>query len=304
MDIWVEFKYATRAQAEALYRNFFPCVEGPVWRDGSWVKNTTSEAEAEKSDVDNEESVEGDGEMASEAELASMGLGNMEVRSMKLESECTEEEKEKASSPSSSLLGSLSIGSLWSSSSKSSASEPKPTTTTPSLVMPSIPSSTPAVVPPVSPSNATSQLPFSNELRAKTLLDAQTMNKLAALFAEGFPENEFSMAQLQGCTFLSIPPIHKPRMLIVLTHRFAEAQIPARGSCPRDDCLGEERTRATRQTCEGTRESQGRAREEGEGEERGEFQTTVFFSVAFGLHGSELIDLHRSGNPRVRDFGP
>ncbi|KAL4260988.1 AAA ATPase family protein [Pleurotus pulmonarius] len=198
MDIWVEFKYATRAQAEALYRNFFPCVEGPVWRDGSWVKNTASEAETEKSDVDNEESIEGDGEMASDAELASMGLGNMEVRSMKLESECTEEEKETASSSSSSLLGSLSIGSLWSSSSKSSASEPKPTTTTPSLVMPSIPSSTPAAVPPASPSNAASQLPFSNELRAKTLLDAQTMNKLAALFAEGFPENEFSMAQLQG----------------------------------------------------------------------------------------------------------
>ncbi|KDQ27294.1 hypothetical protein PLEOSDRAFT_1064650 [Pleurotus ostreatus PC15] len=167
MDIWVEFKYATRAQAEALYRNFFPCVE--------------------------------DSEMASAAELASMGLGNMEVRSMKLESECTEEEKEKASSTSSSLLGSLSIGSLWSSSSKSTASESK-SPTSPSLVMPSIPPSlsTPAAVPPASPSNAASQLPYSNELRAKTLLDAQTMNKLAALFAEGFPENEFSMAQLQG----------------------------------------------------------------------------------------------------------
>ena len=27
MDVWVEFKNATKIQAEGLFRNFFPCAE-------------------------------------------------------------------------------------------------------------------------------------------------------------------------------------------------------------------------------------------------------------------------------------
>lgn len=34
-------------------------------------------------------------------------------------------------------------------------------------------------------------------------LDAATLNKLAKKFADGVPEEEFSVAALQGCKFLS-----------------------------------------------------------------------------------------------------
>ncbi|KAL0958625.1 hypothetical protein HGRIS_013962 [Hohenbuehelia grisea] len=30
MDVWVEFKNTSKRQAEALFRNFFPCSEGPA----------------------------------------------------------------------------------------------------------------------------------------------------------------------------------------------------------------------------------------------------------------------------------
>ncbi|KAJ8501747.1 hypothetical protein ONZ45_g12027 [Pleurotus djamor] len=200
MDVWVEFKYATRSQAESLFRNFFPCVEGPVWVDGSWVKSSSEEDDpVREDDVVDSESI-----IADESELASMGLGNLEVHAVKPMSESGEEGSLSPSSSSWSSLGNLSIGSLWSGSASSSTpSQTSPPPTTPSPI-PSSPPSSPrnSTSLPSESVNTRSAVPPSsthpNELRAKAVIDSKMMDKLATTFAESLPEAEFSMAQLQG----------------------------------------------------------------------------------------------------------
>ncbi|KAF8345503.1 P-loop containing nucleoside triphosphate hydrolase protein [Amanita rubescens] len=166
MDVWVEFRNASRWQAEALFRNFFPSTE------------------EEKDEPLNEEQIE--------REMA-------ELRKMELKK--TTEFPPKSTSTSSQSLMSLFLP-------KSMSSQPDLTSFKPDDVATarvrtvSTPDGKPKdkqfgdsnqsyLPPPVEEHILASQ-------HSAKPLDAATLNKLAKKFADGVPEEEFSVAALQG----------------------------------------------------------------------------------------------------------
>ena len=237
MDVWVEFKNASRWQAEALFRNFFPCEE--------------------------------DEEIERQQELDSVHLDdNLEIQELVRADELLLQQESKSKSSSSrvykpvdplttlSLKDGLSIPSNISSSFSSSSSTASSTlwslassatsllnsvssssTTTTTTTTTSSPSSVPppplpktytgSPIPPSSPSQSTniplpsstttnkvdkSQFGASNtaylppppdaSITAKSKmkpLDRKTLAVLAKKFADVVPEEEFSVAGLQGC---------------------------------------------------------------------------------------------------------
>ena len=167
MDVWVEFRNASRWQAEALFRNFFPSTE------------------EEKDEPLNEEQIE--------REMA-------ELRKMELKK--TTEFPPKSTSTSSQSLMSLFLP-------KSMSSQPDLTSFKPDDVATarvrtlSTPDGKPKdkqfgdsnqsyLPPPVEEHILASQ-------HSAKPLDAATLNRLAKKFADGVPEEEFSVAALQGC---------------------------------------------------------------------------------------------------------
>lgn len=179
MDVWVEFKNASKWQAEALFRNFFPS------------------AEDEKDEPLDEEQIEREMAELSKAELSKAEL--------------------KKSTGLAANPTSTSPRSLWSMFSPTSASSQ----------------------PDLTSSDASSEADVGATARARTLstpngkpkdkqfgdsnhsylpppvedhilasqhsakpLDAATLNKYAKKFADCVPEEEFSVAALQGCKHL------------------------------------------------------------------------------------------------------
>lgn len=156
MDVWVEFKNASKWQAEALFRNFFPSTEE---------------------------------DEPTEAELASIELPSP--------SSVPVTPSELASNPDSDAMFTVGSPSLPSSASTTSLSS---MTTRGSSVM----SRTMSEVGTPSTSSAPKYLPPAVEDEVAEFqhsappIDAATLSKLARQFADSIPEDEFSVAALQG----------------------------------------------------------------------------------------------------------
>ena len=189
MDVWVEFKNASKWQAEALFRNFFPCEEEE--------EPPVSDAELESLDID----------------------ANLQVqdRDGKVRTFVPAEARPRAETPGSGAAGPT-PPSLWSLSTSfaSSATSLLSGATSPTLASsngaasppPPTPSGPPACAPvPATPdkdqfgaTNTAYQPPPPDPSLTKVkLLDKRTLAALAKKFADGLPDDEFSVAGLQGC---------------------------------------------------------------------------------------------------------
>lgn len=190
MDVWVEFKNASRWQGEALFRNFFPCEED---------EEPPSEEEIEGLDIEKIVQVHArDGRDKVRTFIPSFAQGARDP------SQSSSEHNGGAASS----LWSLSTG-MASSASSLLSGQNSPILLSPS---PSLPRTFAASIPPPSPSSLSlsSQFGATNtaypppppEPKAKAKpLDKKTLALLAKKFADGVPEEEFSVASLQGCKF-------------------------------------------------------------------------------------------------------
>jgi len=222
MDVWIEFRNASKWQAEALFRNFFPCVEDQVPSDMS------------------------------------------ELEDMEMKVEVNEKPSSSSASPRSFIASpptptinssytrtpsSLSVSSLWSFASSlspfSSNSENGGCDSgTNSTVSPSSPGLSNGQVQndattaglqgeeQFSASNIAHHLPpiaenAANSRQSVAPLDKKMLNEFAKMFADGIPEDEFSVAALQGCeSYLScLLPVRKCGLMN--THRSVEKQNTA-----------------------------------------------------------------------------
>jgi chaperone BCS1 len=185
MDVWVEFKNASRWQAEALFRNFFPSEE---------EEEPPSEEEIEGLDIDKNLHVH-------------TRVGREDVRTF-----VEPGARDHSVSSEQHLVAPSSIWSLSTSIASSATSlisgQSSPILSSPTLSLPRTFSSTPASSPSPLPSCSSSQfgatntayLPPPPEPKVKVVpLDKKTLALLAKKFADGVPEEEFSVASLQGC---------------------------------------------------------------------------------------------------------
>ncbi|KAG5639510.1 hypothetical protein H0H81_000655 [Sphagnurus paluster] len=168
MDVWVEFKNASKWQAEALFRNFFPCVE------------------------DDLTDVEVDGVPPTPSVPTSQGSNS-----------------NPGSRPASTLwsmspsFSSSSVASSFSSTPLSSPTPSSPTRGSTPLFPTSPTAMTPTPLPQFGATNQAYMPPpveehiLTSQHSAKPL-DAITLGILAKKFADGVPEEEFSVAALQG----------------------------------------------------------------------------------------------------------
>ena len=178
MDVWIEFKHASPWQAEALFRNFFPSLEDVKARDG--------------------EGDEGEVLVEREGELDGVRLPDV-----------PEQVASGYASPVGSIASSISSFSL---SPKTMPSTPSSASSSPSS-SPSSASLTNSTKPPPSSSEFGSQntayLPpppdpsIANASHSARPLDAATLSRLAKMFADAIPRDEFSVAALQGCKCFS-----------------------------------------------------------------------------------------------------
>lgn len=212
MDVWIEFRNATKWQAEALFRNFFPCAEDEP-------PANFEDAELEALDVKVE--VE-DGRSAASKSAPPLSSSNSTPRP----ESCIAPPSpmyylpSPTSSPSPSSLTS-GVSSLWSlastatsrltspfGNSETEVVSPTPTSTTPSSSSKLRNSNDPAKLFSESAQFGASNTayrpppPEENVLNSRHTavpLDKNTLNELAKKFADGIPEEEFSVADLQGC---------------------------------------------------------------------------------------------------------
>ena len=200
MDVWVEFKNASRWQAEALFRNFFPCED-----------DDEDQKDLDKVQLDDKIQVQQLVRADDEEQLSSEDK-KLKSRVYKPVDPLTMLKKEDnaSSSPStlwtsaSSLLSSVSS----TSSSSSSTLPPPPPLPKTHSGSPVSPSSTPVNKLDKSQFGATNTAylppPPDASIRKVKPLDMKTLAVLAKRFADGVPEEEFSVAGLQGCrSFLS-----------------------------------------------------------------------------------------------------
>lgn len=166
MDVWVEFRNASKWQAELLFRNFFPSTD--------------------------------EDEVVEEGELEGIELPTPPSPSV-------ESASSPISSSFSSMFSSLALGSRTPSESNASLSS-FPASSSVSVASPSIPSGTPKMSPADALKNQ-AYLPPSVEEEIDQFkhsappLDGKTLSKLAKEFADSIPDEEFSVAALQGCKF-------------------------------------------------------------------------------------------------------
>jgi len=205
MDVWVEFKNASRWQAEALFRNFFPCEE-----DEENVQEDLDSVQLDDN-IQVQEFIRAEKEPSSSTTSSSSGPTRVykPVDPLMIDHSTT-----PSSSTTPSTLWSLatSASSLLSSVSSSTTSSepppPLPKTHSGSPIPPS-PSTTPikldksqfgatntAYLPPPPDASITAKAKVKP-------LDRKTLAVLAKTFADGVPEEEFSVAGLQGCGFFS-----------------------------------------------------------------------------------------------------
>ena len=241
MDVWVEFKNASRWQAEALFRNFFPCEE-----DEEIERQQELDSVHLDDNLEIQELVRADELLLQQESMKSKSKSSSSSRVYKpVDPLTTLSLKDGLSIPSnisSSFSSSSSTASstLWSLASSatsllnsvsSSSTTTTTTTSSPSSVPPPpLPKTyTGSPIPPSSPSQSTniplpsstttnkvdkSQFGASNtaylppppdaSITAKSKmkpLDRKTLAVLAKKFADVVPEEEFSVAGLQGCQF-------------------------------------------------------------------------------------------------------
>lgn len=159
MDVWVEFKNASKWQAEALFRNFFPSTEDDV--------------------VDAEPEVARPSTPTSHASTTGPQGSTSSLWSM---------------SPSfSSSVASFSSTPLSSPTSSAAPSLPTTAASMTAAPLPQFGASNQAYLPPPVEEHI-----LASHHSAKPL-DAVRLGLLAKKFADGVPEEEFSVAALQGC---------------------------------------------------------------------------------------------------------
>ncbi|KXN87703.1 putative mitochondrial chaperone BCS1-B [Leucoagaricus sp. SymC.cos] len=191
MDVWIEFRNASKWQAEALFRNFFPCAEDEAPIDDSELEGVDVNVEVKERSRSN----------------SSVSSGSRSYLATPSTPSITTSHSETPSSPS-----------LWSIASSFSPfggaeNDREPRARTPSL------SSPPPLASSIGSNDATSnrfngseQFGASNTAyrpppptesvmdsrHSAAPLDKKTLNELAKKFADGIPEEEFSVAALQG----------------------------------------------------------------------------------------------------------
>lgn len=194
MDVWVEFKNASRWQAEALFRNFFPSEEED--------EPTLLDDDIESVDIEKNVHLHTrDGRGNVRTFVPSLAVG---ARDPSLSSE------HNGATPSS--LWSLSTSITSSATSLlSGQSSPLPLSPSPSLPRTFSGSRTSSPSPPPSDqfgATNTAYLPPPPEPKGRVKpLDKKTLAILAKKFADGVPEEEFSVASLQGCACDQLNPL-------------------------------------------------------------------------------------------------
>ncbi|KAF7782089.1 hypothetical protein Agabi119p4_1465 [Agaricus bisporus var. burnettii] len=208
MDVWIEFRNATKWQAEALFRNFFPCAEDepPANFDDAELEGLDVKVEVEDGRSMASKSPHSRSSSSSISRPASCMGANAPTFSL----------PSPTSSPSPSSLTS-GVSSIWSLASgatsrlkspfgnpESEIASPTPTTPTTSKLSNNNDSaklldecgqfgaSNTAYRPPPPEENVL------NSRHTALPLDKNRLNELAKKFADGIPEEEFSVADLQG----------------------------------------------------------------------------------------------------------
>ncbi|KAF9444492.1 P-loop containing nucleoside triphosphate hydrolase protein [Macrolepiota fuliginosa MF-IS2] len=193
MDVWIEFRNASKWQAEALFRNFFPCAEDEPPID---------EAELEGVEIEVE---------TNEGRKSPASTSKSYVATPSTPAPSTP-------IPSSPTASSSGISSLWSLASSATSLLSPFGGAESELKLPSDPALL-TQTPPKTPSPVTSnkfneleQFGASNTAyrppppaesvvnsrHSAAPLDKKALNELAKKFADGIPEEEFSVAALQG----------------------------------------------------------------------------------------------------------
>ncbi len=193
MDVWIEFRNASKWQAEALFRNFFPCAEDEVLIDESELEGVEIPVEVNEGP-----------KTPSKAYVATPTPSSPTSTNTDL-------------SPSPSTSGVSSLWSLASSASSllngSPADQTLPPTAKTEASKPPLLKALPAQA--QNGFNGSEQFGASNTAyrppppaesvlnsrHSAAPLDKKTLNDLAKKFADGLPEEEFSVAALQGCEF-------------------------------------------------------------------------------------------------------
>lgn len=192
MDVWIEFRNASKWQAEALFRNFFPCVEDEPPID---------ESELEGVDVPVE---------VKEGPKSPTSSSRSYIPTPPAPTTSTPPSPSPSSSrPSSSLWSLASSASSFLSPFSSAEPEQPPTTpvappATSKASSRSVSSSKLNELEQFGASNTAYRPPPPTESVLKSRhsaapLDKKMLNELAKKFADGIPEEEFSVAALQGC---------------------------------------------------------------------------------------------------------
>jgi chaperone BCS1 len=193
MDVWIEFKNASKWQAEALFRNFFPCAEEEEEADEQQLKSINVDIEVEPSSPPS--TPRKFVPMPSNSASTPTSLWSL---------------SSSLASSASSLLASppMSPSPLGSGSGTNTPPPPRTQVGTPSSNSTSS-SSTLVAAAPIDKNQFgatnTAYLPppptasVLNTKHSAAPLDTRTLAILAKRFADGVPEEEFSVAALQGC---------------------------------------------------------------------------------------------------------
>jgi chaperone BCS1 len=214
MDVWIEFRNATKWQAEALFRNFFPCAEDepPANFEDDELEALDVKVEVEDGRCADSKSPPSRPSSASIPKPESCIAPPTPMYSL----------PSPTSSPSPSSLTS-GVSSLWSLASTATSRLSSPFGNPESEIVsptPAVPSTTPSTPSKLRNSSDPAKLfsesaqfgasntayrpppPEENVLNSRHTalpLDKNRLNELAKKFADGIPEEEFSVADLQGC---------------------------------------------------------------------------------------------------------
>ncbi|KAF8634293.1 hypothetical protein AX17_004246 [Amanita inopinata Kibby_2008] len=175
MDVWVEFKNASKWQAEALFRNFFPSTEDECTEP-----------------IDEEELEREIAELNSSSPSSPSSSGSIWSPFASSSTSCS-----PVSTPSSSADGSVSAAKPNNVSDGQTGATSTPTPSKKGKDKHFGDSNQAYMPPPVEDHILASQ-------HSAKPLDAVTLSTLANKFADGVPEEEFSVAALQGCELRSI----------------------------------------------------------------------------------------------------
>ncbi|PPQ97227.1 hypothetical protein CVT26_000753 [Gymnopilus dilepis] len=201
LDVWVEFKNASKWQAEALFRNFFPCEEEE--------ESVVSDADLESLNIDanvrtyvpSNDSQEKLADSRRHSGVSNTKSGAPSLWSLSTNIASSASSLISGSIPSSAMDSGVSSPTLISPSDVSAPPLPRTFSGPP---VPDEPTPTKAERPPMDKNqfgaDNTAYLPPPPDasLARPKPLDRKTLAVLAKRFADGLPEEEFSVASLQG----------------------------------------------------------------------------------------------------------